>query len=176
MVLTQILNNIEQGETAVRHALFSVISILTGTGYATTDYGQWGGFAVSAFFIITFIGGCAGSTSCGIKIFRFQVLFLDLKQHIREILYPSGVFVKRYNGAILTDDVSASVMSFIFLYIAALWHSRWPLASPDLIASLPFPAPPQRSPTLAPALATLSVHRAISQRCQTSRNGCYPPA
>lgn len=119
MVFAQIFNNVEQGETAVRQAVFSVISILTGTGYATTDYGQWGGFAVSTFFIITFIGGCAGSTSCGIKIFRFQVLFLDLKQHIREILFPSGVFVKRYNGAVLTDNVSASVMSFIFLYIAA---------------------------------------------------------
>ncbi len=119
MLLVQVLNNVETGERAFRHAMFSVISVLTGTGYATTDYGQWGGFAVTTFFIITFIGGCAGSTSCGIKIFRFQVLFLDLKQHIREILYPSGVFVKRYNGAVLSDEVSASVLSFVFLYIAA---------------------------------------------------------
>lgn len=98
---------------------------MTGTGYATTDYGSWGGISVTLFFIITFIGGCAGSTSCGIKIFRFQVLFLDLKQHIRQILYPSGVFVKRYNGQIISDTVSASVMSFIFLYFfffLSSWH------------------------------------------------------
>lgn len=117
--MIQYLENIEEGEIAFRHALFSVVSVMTGTGYATADYGAWGHEAAALFFIITFIGGCAGSTSCGIKIFRFQVLFLDLKQHIKEILYPSGVFVKRYNGAILSDDVSASVMSFVFLYIAA---------------------------------------------------------
>lgn len=117
--MIQYLENIDEGEVAFRHALFSVVSVMTGTGYATADYGAWGHEAAALFFIITFIGGCAGSTSCGIKIFRFQVLFLDLKQHIKEILYPSGVFVKRYNGTILSDDVSASVMSFVFLYIAA---------------------------------------------------------
>ncbi|MGJ8527787.1 TrkH family potassium uptake protein [Maritalea sp.] len=118
-VAIQYFSNITQGEEALRHAIFSVVSVMTGTGYATTDYGTWGHQATALFFILMFIGGCAGSTSCGIKIFRFQVLFLDLKQHIREILYPSGIFVKRYNGTILTDDVSASVMSFVFLYIAA---------------------------------------------------------
>jgi len=115
----QYISSVATGETALRHALFSVISVMTGTGYATTNYGAWGSQAVTLFFILTFIGGCAGSTSCGIKIFRFQVLFLNLKQHIREILYPSVVYVKRYNGAILTEDVSASVMSFAFLYIMA---------------------------------------------------------
>ncbi|MFT6658413.1 MAG: trk system potassium uptake protein TrkH [Maritalea sp.] len=118
-VVIQYSEGISRGEEAFRHALFSVVSVMTGTGYATADYGSWGHGAAALFFILTFIGGCAGSTSCGIKIFRFQVLFLDLKQHVREILYPSGVFVKRYNGAILTDSVSASVMSFVFLYIAA---------------------------------------------------------
>ncbi|MCF4097591.1 TrkH family potassium uptake protein [Maritalea mediterranea] len=115
-IIVQYADDIARGEVAFRHAIFSVTSVMTGTGYATTDYGSWGGIAISLFFIITFIGGCAGSTSCGIKIFRFQVLFLDLKQHIKQILYPSGVFVKRYNGQIISDTVSASVMSFIFLY------------------------------------------------------------
>ena len=57
-----------------RRAAFNVVSIMTGTGYATNDYGQWSLFSEALFFFIMFIGGCAGSTSCGIKIFRFQVL------------------------------------------------------------------------------------------------------
>ena len=64
-----------------------------------------------------FVGGCAGSTSCGIKIFRFQVLFQDIRQHLSNIVYPHGVFTKRFNGRVLSDDVSAAVMSFFFLYM-----------------------------------------------------------
>ncbi len=104
------------GEEAFRHALFSVTSIITGTGYATIDYSAWGPFAMTTFFIITFIGGCTGSTSCGIKVFRFQVLARDLYQHVRQILYPNLVYVKRYNGRPLPDSISSSVQSFVFLY------------------------------------------------------------
>jgi len=116
MTWVQISNSIYQGEEAFRHALFSVTSIITGTGYATIDYGAWGPFAITTFFMLTFIGGCTGSTSCGIKIFRFQVLARDLSQHVRHILYPNTVYIKRYNGMPLPDDVSVSVQSFVFLY------------------------------------------------------------
>jgi trk system potassium uptake protein TrkH len=101
---------------SLRYAIFNVISIVTGTGYATTDYGQWGPFAVVFFFCIMFIGGCAGSTSCGIKIFRFQVILEMLRVHLQRILYPHGVFVPRYNGKPLADNVTAAVMSFLFLF------------------------------------------------------------
>ncbi len=116
MMWQQISNNIYQGEEAFRHALFSVTSIITGTGYATIDYGAWGSFSLATFFMLTFIGGCTGSTSCGIKIFRFQVLARDLSQHVRQILYPNIVHIKRYNGMPLSDDISTSVQSFVFLY------------------------------------------------------------
>ncbi len=106
-----------QGEQAFRHALFSVTSVVTGTGYATVNYGAWGPLATTMFFILTFIGGCTGSTSCGIKIFRFQVLARDLYQHVRKIVSPSMVYVKRYNGVPLPESVSVSVQSFVFLYI-----------------------------------------------------------
>ena len=106
---------------ALRYALFNVTSIMTGTGYASTDYGAWGGHAVAFFFVIMFIGGCAGSTSCGIKIFRFQVLSQELRQHINATVYPHGVFVKRFNGRPIDARVSASVMSFFFLYIASFF-------------------------------------------------------
>ena len=99
-------------------ALFNVTSIMTGTGYATTNYSAWGPLSNMFFFIIMFIGGCAGSTSCGIKIFRFQVLYESLKQHIKSIFYPNGVFLMRFNGRRLDDSVATAVMSFLFLYIA----------------------------------------------------------
>lgn len=119
MTLLQIDSNIARGEEAWRHAFFSVTSVMSGTGFATIDYGQWGSFATATFFILTFIGGCTGSTSCGIKIFRFQVLFRDLEQHIKQILFPNVVHVKRYNGRLLHDDISSSVQSFVFLYIVS---------------------------------------------------------
>ena len=110
-----------QAGTALRYASFNVVSIITGTGYATTDYGLWGAHSVAFFFAIMFIGGCAGSTSCGIKIFRFQVLFQELRQHISRTIYPHGVFTKRFNGKPIEERVSASVMSFFYLYIVSFF-------------------------------------------------------
>ena len=98
------------------HSLLNVTSLVTGTGYTTTDYSSWGYSSQVFFFLIMFIGGCAGSTSCGIKIFRFQILFETLKQHVRRTLQPNGIFVMRYNGKLLKDDVSAAVMNFFFLF------------------------------------------------------------
>lgn len=110
-------NAVRSGADALRYALVNVTSILTGTGYASTDYGAWGPGAIAFFFVIMFIGGCAGSTSCGIKIFRFQVLFQDVRQHINKIVYPHGVFVKKFNHRPLPENVSTAVMSFFFLYL-----------------------------------------------------------
>jgi len=121
IVGVQVGGGFHTGEEAVRHALFSVTSVMTGTGYATIDYGAWGPLSVTVFFIITFFGGCAGSTSCGIKTFRLQVLYIDLRHHIQQILFPSGVFVRRYNRRPLPETVSASVMSFVFIYLLAFF-------------------------------------------------------
>ncbi|MEM9706856.1 MAG: TrkH family potassium uptake protein [Pseudomonadota bacterium] len=105
--------------TAFRLAAFNVISVLTGTGYATADYGAWGAFSVGFFFCIMFIGGCAGSTSCGLKIFRFQVALAALRLYSRKLSHPHGVFVAHYNGRPLTNDVFVSVLSFFFVYFAS---------------------------------------------------------
>ncbi|VAW18687.1 Trk potassium uptake system protein TrkH [hydrothermal vent metagenome] len=121
IMMVQINISIYQGEEAFRHALFSVTSVITGTGYATVDYGAWGPLATAIFFVLMFVGGCTGSTSCGIKIFRFQVLARDLYQHVRQILIPSRVYIKRYNGAPLPENVSTSVQSFVFLYISSFF-------------------------------------------------------
>ena len=107
------------GLEGLRHSAFNVVSIVTGTGYSSTDYGLWGPHAVAFFFIIMFVGGCAGSTSCGIKIFRFQVLFEAVRQHISQVMYPHGVFRAHFNGKPIQDRVIASVMSFFFLFMAS---------------------------------------------------------
>lgn len=104
---------------ALRFGGFNVISILTGTGYATTDYGQWGHFSVSLFFLVMFIGGCAGSTSCGIKIFRFQVLFKSMAAWSNRVLVPSGVFVARYNGRRISEDVRVSILNFLIFFMVS---------------------------------------------------------
>ncbi|MGK2740846.1 TrkH family potassium uptake protein [Tepidicaulis sp. LMO-SS28] len=100
-----------------RYALFNSVSILTGTGYATHEFDRWGPFAIAVFFVIMFIGGCSGSTSCGMKIFRFQVVFAALVTELRRMVHPNGVFVPRYNGRPIGDSVIASVMSFMFLFM-----------------------------------------------------------
>jgi trk system potassium uptake protein len=108
-----------EGGDALRHATFNVVSIVTGTGYASTDYGLWGSHSVAFFFMIMFAGGCAGSTSCGIKIFRFLVLFEAVREHIYRVMYPHGIFRPKFNGRPIDPQVITSVMSFFFLFIAS---------------------------------------------------------
>ncbi len=103
--------------TALREAAFNVVSIITGTGYATADYGAWGSFGLMMFFFLMFIGGCAGSTTCGIKIFRFQVLYATAVTQVRRLLEPHGVYLAYYNRKPIPEEVSASVMAFFFLYV-----------------------------------------------------------
>lgn len=110
---------VHDGVEGLRYAAFNVVSIMTGTGYANADYNAWGSFSAGLFFVIMFIGGCAGSTSCGIKVFRFQVLFASLGQHFNRIVYPNGIFVPRFNGRPIDDGVVAAVQSFVFLYICS---------------------------------------------------------
>lgn len=108
------------GEEGFRKALFNSVSIITGTGYASTNYEAWGGFATSLFFMIGLIGGCAGSTCCSIKVFRFQLLFATLKSQIRLIHSPNGIFTPRYDGRAISDDVLNSVMAFFVMFLMTL--------------------------------------------------------
>ena len=90
------------------------------TGYASTDYTLWGNFSVVMFFFIMFIGGCAGSTSCGIKIFRFQIMGQVIIAHIRQLLRPNGVFIAKYNNRPIDEKTGGSVFAFFFLFAACL--------------------------------------------------------
>jgi trk system potassium uptake protein TrkH len=101
---------------ALRHSAFNVVSIVTTTGYATTDYNLWGNVVVGVFFGLTFIGGCTGSTTGGIKIFRLEVMALMLRTHFLRLLYPRGVFPRVYGGRLLPDEVVGSVIVFLSVY------------------------------------------------------------
>ena len=101
---------------ALRLASFNIVSIITGTGYATSDFSLWGSFALPIFFFIMFIGGCAGSTTCGIKIFRFQVLYAAARTQVHHLLQPHGVFIPYYNRRPISEEVIVSVLSFFFMW------------------------------------------------------------
>ncbi|WP_375257167.1 TrkH family potassium uptake protein [Citreimonas sp.] len=107
-------------EQALREALFNVVSIISGTGYASADYMLWGSFLVMLFFFIGLIGGCAGSTACSVKIFRYQLLFASIRVQLRRVRAPHGVFVPRYQGRPVTDAVLSSVISFFVFFVVSL--------------------------------------------------------
>jgi len=100
-----------------RTVLFNVISILTGTGYVNAQFDNWGGFPLIIFIGLMFIGGCAGSTTCGIKIFRFQILYSFVLNQLKKIIYPKGIFVLKYNQSPVDDKFTASIISFIYMYL-----------------------------------------------------------
>ncbi|NDV00138.1 TrkH family potassium uptake protein [Pseudoroseicyclus tamaricis] len=118
MALFRLVHGVE--EVAFREALFNVVSIMSGTGYASANYMTWGSFCVTLFFFIGLIGGCAGSTACSVKIFRYQILLVSIGAQIRKIYNPHGVFVPRYDGRPVSEDVLNSVMAFFVAFIISV--------------------------------------------------------
>lgn len=102
------------------HALFNVTSVVTTTGYASEDYSLWGPLVVVLFFFLTFVGGCSGSTSGGMKIFRFQLSMLLLREQVLRLLHPDIVVSRRYNGRIISDEIVSSSVAFSFIFLATL--------------------------------------------------------
>ena len=101
----------------LRISSFNVISILSGTGYVTDDFGLWGEFPLIFFIFLMFIGGCAGSTTCGIKVFRLQILFIFVKNQIKKLIYPNRIIVLNYNKEKIEESFVNSVIIFIFSYL-----------------------------------------------------------
>ena len=112
-----IIQNKDISQINIRTISFNVISILTGTGYVTGEFDGWGNFPLIFFLTLMFIGGCAGSTTCGIKIFRIQILYLFIINQLKKIIYPKGIFVIKYDKNNVDDKFMASIISFIYLYI-----------------------------------------------------------
>ena len=102
---------------SLRSIFFNTISILSGTGYVNAEFDSWGSFPITLFLALMFIGGCAGSTACGVKIFRIQILYLFILNQLKKIIYPKGVFVIKYDQSAVDEKFIASIISFIYFYI-----------------------------------------------------------
>ena len=102
---------------AIRLSAFNTVSMMTGTGYGSADFNAWGGSATVLLLICMFIGGCAGSTTCGIKMFRFQVLAANARIQVSRLLRPHAVIVAYYNNRPISEQVIDAVMGFFYLYI-----------------------------------------------------------
>ena len=107
----------------VRNTVFSVLSVITGTGYSITDYGQWGPFSDITFLVLMFVGGCAGSAACGMNVFRVEVMAKTVFAYAGRVLIPNRVTVVRYNRNRVNEEVLQSVMVFIFLYLVIFGFS-----------------------------------------------------
>jgi trk system potassium uptake protein TrkH len=101
---------------ALRLAAFNVVSVVTTTGYATADYGQWGGFVELIMLILTFVGGCAGSTAGGIKFYRIHVLLNMMRARGRQLIFPNAVFPATYDGRPVSVELRLAIALFVFVY------------------------------------------------------------
>jgi len=123
---------------ALRMSVFNTISIATTTGYVSADYNLWGGLAVGMFFFMTFVGACAGSTAGGMKIFRFQIAWIMLRNQLRLMVHPHAVFQGQFGGRTISTDVMSSVIAFSFVFAAtiAVLAVALSLAGLDILTSL----------------------------------------
>ncbi len=117
LILSIYLITSSSGEFNLRSVIFNIVSILTGTGYVNADFDTWGSFTLVIFLGLMFIGGCAGSTTCGVKIFRIQILYLFVVNQLKKIIYPKGVFVLKYEQNPIDNKFISSIISFIYMYL-----------------------------------------------------------
>ncbi|MGC2856364.1 TrkH family potassium uptake protein [Novispirillum sp. DQ9] len=107
-------------EEALRLSAFNLVSVITTTGFATTDYGTWGPFAATLVFYLTFVGACAGSTTGGIKMLRVGIMVATFSSYIKRLVYPAGVFQRRFGGQEISAEVTASVMVFTLAFAGTI--------------------------------------------------------
>jgi len=103
--------------TAMRHGVFTVVSVMTGTGLVTIDYSDWTGLPAAILFFLTFVGGCAGSAAAGIKVFRLKLLFANARVQLHRLLRPHGIEIPTFNKKPISEDVLESAMGFLFVYV-----------------------------------------------------------
>lgn len=105
---------------AITYSTFNLVSVITTTGFASGDYSQWGPLAVASFFFAMFIGGCSGSTSGGIKVFRFQLLFMMMQESIMRAVHPRAMIRRYYNNRPVDDSIVLSAVTYVFIMIVSL--------------------------------------------------------
>ncbi len=102
------------------NSTFNIISVITTTGYASQDYSTWGSFSLLIFAFLTFSGACSGSTSGGIKLFRFQLLYIYVKEHLVSAVHPKCIQSREYNHRPVSEEVLVSSLAFLF-FVMLSW-------------------------------------------------------
>lgn len=120
LALYQIAHNDRDWFSALTHSVFNVVSVITTCGYASEDYTKWGALAVVLFFYLTFSGGCSGSTSGGLKIFRTQLAGYLLLKQLNLLIHPNAVWTRKYGSKKLDDSLLGAVLAFAFIYFATV--------------------------------------------------------
>ncbi|MFY2510064.1 TrkH family potassium uptake protein [Vibrio pectenicida] len=105
---------------ALRVSMFNIVSVLTTTGFGLEDFTAWGALPTTLFAFLMMAGACSGSTSGGIKIFRFQIAITLLNKQMMKLIHPSGVFVQRYNQRPVNDDIVRSVVAFVLMFFVTI--------------------------------------------------------
>lgn len=105
------------GMESFRHAAFQVSSVMTTTGYSTTDFNQWPDLSKVILMIVMCIGSCAGSTGGGIKVARILLVLKNVRRELRRLLHPRSVNVVKFDGKKVTDDVMQGTSVYLCLYI-----------------------------------------------------------
>lgn len=104
-------------EEGLRMAAFNIVSVVTTTGFSTEDYTLWGTTSIGLFFALMFVGGCAGSTTGGIKIYRHQILWASVRSYLRQLISPHRMDVQNYGGIQVTREVRASILAFLAVFV-----------------------------------------------------------
>lgn len=123
---------------ALMHASLNIVSLISTCGYASYDYQLWGPFVIACAFVATFLGACSGSTSGGIKAYRFLILFELLSNGLRRLLYPNVVSTVRYGKRPVDEDMQSAVVLFIssFFMIWGLGTIIITATGLDLVSSM----------------------------------------
>ncbi len=120
MVVARLLQAEPLSERMLREVLFNMASVITTTGYASTDYTLWGSMAETLFFCAMMICGCSGSTSGGPKVFRYQLLLANIAVELKRLHSPNIVATPRFQGREISDDVMRSVMAYFMAFFLTL--------------------------------------------------------
>lgn len=123
---------------ALRVAVFTATSLITTTGFRGVDYLAWGSFPITLFLLLTFVGGCTGSASGAIKIFRWEILVMALRTNLWRLIYRHGIRILNYNHRPVREEVIASVLLFMMVYLVGVAGSAAliSLAGVDMVTAV----------------------------------------
>ena len=127
------------GET-IRHAAFQVSSIITTTGYGTTDFDLWPAFSKSILLCLMLVGACAGSTGGGLKLARLLLLLKGLKRNIQQTINPKRILVVRNNGQVVDEKILSNCSAYLAAYVIIMFVSFMVVSLDDFTIGTNFTA------------------------------------